>query len=88
MRRTNPDMLYTDGRDVGSESDEVLEEKHVTHIQTAIRGRDTDPKKLGLADYAIQRDKEGNPVQITCPSKQQVPLYPGRRNRGVMVPLK
>jgi hypothetical protein len=84
-QRTDLYTLYTDGGHGEPDSDAVLEEKHVTHIQTAIRGRDTDPKKLSLSDFAIQLDKEGKPVQVTCPQKQQVPLYLGRRNGDVWV---
>jgi hypothetical protein len=37
-QRTNLDTLYTDGGHGGPGSDAVLDEQHVTHIQTAIRG--------------------------------------------------
>jgi hypothetical protein len=61
-----------------------LDEQHVTHIQTAIRGNSPNHKKLSLSDFAIQLDKDGKPVLVTCPQKQQVPLYPGRLNKGLV----
>jgi hypothetical protein len=83
-RRTNLDTIYTDGGHGGQEADAVLQDQHVTHIQTAIRGRSPHPVKLSLADFVIQRDQEGKPVQVTCPQKQQVPLYPGRSNGNLV----
>jgi hypothetical protein len=77
-QRTNLDTIYTDGGHGGQEADAVLQDQHVTHIQTAIRGRSPHPVKLSLADFVIQRDQEGKPVQVTCPQKQQVPLRQGR----------
>jgi hypothetical protein len=44
------------------------------------------PVKLSLADFVIQLDQEGKPVQVTCPQKQQVPLRQGRLN-GYLVGL-
>jgi len=83
-QRTNLDTLYTDGGHGGPGSDAVLDEQHVTHIQTAIRGSSPNHKKLSLSDFAIQLDEDGKPVQVTCPQKQQVPLYPGRLNKGLV----
>ncbi|MGD0878940.1 MAG: hypothetical protein ABSA01_12450 [Anaerolineales bacterium] len=51
--RMNLDQLYTDGGHGGQEADRVLQEQHVTHIQTAIRGRETNPKKLSFSDFVI-----------------------------------
>jgi hypothetical protein len=76
-QRTNLDTLYTDGGHGGPGSDAVLDEQHVTHIQTAICGNSPNHKKLSLSGFAIQLDEDGKPVQVTCPQKQQVPLYPG-----------
>jgi hypothetical protein len=74
-QRTNLDTLYTDGGHGGPGSDAVLDEQHVTLIQTAIRGSGPNHKKLSLSDFSVQLDKDGKPVQVTCPQKQQVPLY-------------
>jgi len=83
-QRTNLDTLYTDGGHGGPGSDAVLDEQHVTLIQTAIRGSGPNHKKLSLSDFSVQLDKDGKPVQVTCPQKQQVPLYPGRLNKGLV----
>jgi hypothetical protein len=83
-RRTNLDTIYTDGGHGGQEADAVLQDQHVTHIQTAIKGRNPQPLKLSLADFVVQQDQEGKPVQVTCPQKQQVPLYPGRSDGCVV----
>lgn len=83
-QRTNLDTLYTDGGHGGPGSDAVLDEQHVTHIKTAIRGSSPNHKKFSLSDFAIQLDEDGKPVQVTCPQKQQVPLYPGRLNKGLV----
>jgi hypothetical protein len=83
-QRTNLDTLYTDGGHGGPGSDAELDEQHVTHIQTAIRGNSPNHKKLSLSDFAVQLNENGKPVQVTCPQKQQVPLYPGRLNKGLV----
>ncbi len=81
-QRMDLDRLYTDGGPGGREADAVMQEQQVAHIQTAIRGGRPNHKKLTLSDFAIQLDEDGQPVQITCPQKQQVPIYPGRLNKG------
>jgi hypothetical protein len=52
--RTELDKIYTDGGYGGPDSDVVLQEQQVEHIQTSIRGRTLDPEKLHLADFAIK----------------------------------
>ena len=81
-QRTELDTLYTDGGHGGPESDAVLNEQQVTHIQTAIRGRSPNPGKLNLSDFEIKLNKAGKPVQITCPQKQQVPVHPGSQSKS------
>lgn len=82
--RTNLDTLYTDGGHGGPGPDAVLEEQHVTQIQSGLRGNSPDPQKLSLSDFAIQFSEAGEPVQVTCPQKQQVPLCPGHLNKGLV----
>jgi hypothetical protein len=81
-QRTEVDTLYTDGGHGGPESDAMLQEQEVTHIQTAIRGRSPNPRKLHLSNFEIKLNKAGKPVQITCPQKQQVPVHPSSQNKG------
>ncbi|HUI89732.1 MAG TPA: transposase [Anaerolineales bacterium] len=83
-QRTNLDTLFTDGGHSGPGPDVVLENLHVTQIQTGLRGHNPDHHKLSLSDFAIQLDEEAKPAQITCPQKQQVALYPGRLNKGLV----
>jgi hypothetical protein len=77
--RTELDTLVTDGGFGGEASDQALQEaKTVTLIQTAIRGAQPDPNKFSLSDFDIQQDEKGNPVTLTCPQGQTVPMPPGR----------
>jgi len=79
QERTDLDMLVTDGGFGGEASDQALQDaKTVTLIQTAIRGAQPDPDKFSLADFGIQQDEKGNPITLTCPQGQTVPVTPGR----------
>jgi hypothetical protein len=69
-QRTELETIYTDGGHGGPGSDVVLQEQQVEHIQTAIRGRTTDPEKLHLADFTIKLNQDGKPVQVICPQGQ------------------
>jgi hypothetical protein len=65
--RTELDKIYTDGGHGGPDSDAVLQEQQVEHIQTAIRGRIPDPEKLHLADFAIKFNKLAKPSKFLSP---------------------
>jgi hypothetical protein len=81
--RTDLNTLYTDGGFGGTLSDPILQERQVTLVQTAIRGREPNSDKLHLADFEIKLDSEsGKPVQITCPHAQQVAIHTTSRNKG------
>jgi hypothetical protein len=64
--------MYTDGGFASLETDEVLEDKEIQQIQTAIRGRKPSAEKLHLSDFVIKKTKAGKPTQITCPNNQKV----------------
>lgn len=83
-QRTNLDTLYTDGGHGGPRSDAALDEQHVTHIQTGLRGKSPNHKKLSLSDFSIHLNEDGKPVQVTCPQNQQVSLCAGRLNKGLV----
>jgi hypothetical protein len=83
-QRTNLDTLYTDGGHGGPGPDAVLEEQHVTQIQSGLRGNRPEPHKFSLSDFAIEFSESGEPVQVTCPQKQQVPLCPGHLKKGLV----
>ena len=80
--RMNLDQLSTDGGHGGQEADRALQEQHVTHIQTAIRGHGPNPKKLSLSDFVIKLNQAGRPVQVTCPQQQRSPVHPGSQKKG------
>ena len=71
--RTDLDTIYTDGGHGGPQSDKELGKVGVTHIQTAIRGREPNPERFSLADFEIRFNAAGQPVVVTCPEKQSVP---------------
>jgi len=83
-QRTELNKLYTDGGHGGRDADVVLQEQQVTQIQTAIRGKRPNRKKLSLSDFVIKLNKAGKPVRITCPQQQQAPVHPGNTKKGFM----
>lgn len=72
------ETLHTDGTYASPAADAVLQAAQVELQPTAIRGRQPDPAKLGLADFDLQLDAQQQPVQITCPQGQTVIVRPGR----------
>ena len=80
-KRTELDTIYTDGGHGGPDSDLVLQEQKVEHIQTAIRGRTPDPDKLHLADFAIKFNPDNQPVKVTCPHGQTEPAHPSSQKK-------
>jgi hypothetical protein len=81
-KRTGLDTIYTDGGHGGPDSDVVLQERKVEHIQTAIRGRIPDPEKLHLADFAIKFNPDNQPVKVTCPNGQTEPAHPSSQKKN------
>ena len=84
-KRTELDTIYTDGGHGGPDSDVVLQEQKVEHIQTAIRGRTPDPDKLHLADFAIKFNPDNQPVKVTCPQGQTEPAHPSSQKKTFVV---
>lgn len=80
--RTGLDTLYTDGPYAGPDVDPALQEHRVEQIQTGINGKKLDPDKLYLADFEIEQNESGVPIQITCPQGQRVPVALSRRGRS------
>jgi hypothetical protein len=81
--RTGLKTLYTDGGFGGPQADPVLQEQKVALVQTAIRGRQPNPDKLHLADFAIKLDAEsGKPLQVTCPQGQIVSAHGTCQKKG------
>jgi len=81
-KRTGLDKIYTDGGHGGPDSDAVLQEQQIEHIQTAIRGRIPDPEKLHLADFTIKFNPDNQPVKVTCPNGQTEPAHPSSQKKA------
>jgi hypothetical protein len=87
-QRTDVDTFYTDGGFGSPQSDQVMNDHQVSHIQTAIRGRPPSPEKLHLSDFEIKQTYTGKPVQITCPTGQHVPVRMGGKRKGFVARFK
>ena len=81
-KRTELDTIYTDGGHGGPDSDLVLQQQKVEHIQTAIRGRTLDPDKLYLADFTIKFNPDNQPVKVTCPHGQTEPAHSSSQKKA------
>jgi len=73
IQAKTPDLneLHTDGAYGSAANDRALEERQITHVQTAVRGR---PAEVSMA---IEQAEEGN-YTVTCP-RQSVPAQPARK---------
>jgi hypothetical protein len=80
--RTKLERIHTDGAFAGPTVDPVLQENQVEQIQSGIRGREPNPKKLNLADFEIRQNESGVPVQITCPQGQTVAVERSSQKKG------
>jgi hypothetical protein len=76
--RTEVETLYVDGGFGSPEVDQVCLDQKVEIVQTGIRGNQPNPDKFNLADFEIQQDEKGKPIQMTCPTGQMAPVEPGR----------
>jgi hypothetical protein len=81
-QRTDLDTLYTDGGYGSPELDQALTDKGITLWQTGIRGRKLLREKLSLYDFTLQLDESGQPIQVTCPHAQTVPVELGSQKKG------
>ena len=81
-QRTKLETIYTDSGHGGPATDEVLQEQHVEHIQTAIRGITPNPEKLNLADFTIKFNEDGHPVKVTCPQRQAETVHSTSQKKG------
>ena len=81
--RTEIKKLYTDGGYGSPDMDKVLRKNKVKQIQTGIRGRKPDGKKLNLSDFKIKQSKSGKPTRITCcPQGQTAVVQPTSQKKG------
>jgi hypothetical protein len=77
--RTAVDEMHTDGGYNSPEVDQVMRQEQVAQVQTAIRGRQPDPDKLNLDDFAWDLDPHGEPLALTAPNGQRAEVEPGRK---------
>jgi hypothetical protein len=80
--RTELKTIITDGGHGSPETDAILQDQHVEHIQTAIRGRNPNPEKLHLSDFAIKISEGGKPVKVTCPQGQTVAVQTSSQKKA------
>jgi hypothetical protein len=80
--RTDLKTIYTDGGHGGPVADMVLQEQHVEHIQTAIRGRSPSPDKLHLADFTFKLNEDGKLVKVTCSQGQIVAVQTSSQKKA------
>lgn len=77
MEQTDLTTLYTDGGYGGEKPDLALQGTPVTQITTGIKGTVPSGDKFLLADFALEFDESGTPIQITCPADQRVEVLQG-----------
>jgi len=78
--RTDLKDLITDGGYNSAPVDETLRTEGVILTQTAIRGRQPTPNSFNLAACDITLDPQSQePIQLTAPNGQTVPVEPGRK---------
>jgi hypothetical protein len=85
--RTDLKTIITDGGHGGPEADTVLQDQHVEHIQTAIRGRNPNSDKLHLSDFTIKINDDGKPVKVTCPQGQIVAVQTSSQKKAFVAHL-
>ncbi len=78
IERTDVEKIYTDGGYNSPGVDEILDEHHIKHVQTAIRGDKPNPDTLSLVDFQFETDSAEIPLAATCPQGQRFEIEPGR----------
>ena len=84
MKEKTPDLdeLHTDGGYGSKDNDEKMEEEKITHIQTAVRGRESEVPMEIEQMPARQSGGEETVYTVSCP-KQQVVSKPTRKRHKV-----
>lgn len=84
MKEKAPDLeeLHTDGGYGSEDNDEMMEEEEITHIQTAVRGRESEvPMEIEHLP-ARQSGGEANVYTVSCP-QQKITSEPTRKRHKV-----
>lgn len=76
--RTDIQEIWTDGGYVGETAAQAADTHDVNHRVTAVKGRAREEGQLGLDDFAITKDAEGNPETIMCPQGENGTLETGK----------
>lgn len=72
QQRTTLETLYTDGGFGSFEVDQALVRGQIELVASAIRGRQPNPDRLSLADFAFELNENRIPTRISCPQGQAV----------------
>jgi len=78
-KQTGVEEMNTDGGYNSAVVDQLMRQYQVEQVQTAIRGRQTNPAKLNLEDFVWELDPEGRPLALTTPTGQRLEIEPGRQ---------
>jgi len=79
--RTDIDEIVTDAGYIGSTGDEATKKHEIKHSVTALKGRKRDENKFGLDNFKIEKDTEGQPVNIECPNGISGEIKQGKPGR-------
>ena len=79
--RTGIEEIVTDAGYIGPTGSEAIEKHGIKHSVTALRGRRKDENKLGLDDFIIERNTEGQPINIECPNGISGEIKQGKPGR-------
>jgi len=79
-RRLDLDECYTDGGYNKESLYRTMQALDIEHIQTGIQGHSSS-SHLSLYLYQIERSDTGEPVRVTCPQGQKVPVTVRRPGR-------
>jgi hypothetical protein len=75
--RLDINEVHTDGGYNSDESYRAVRDSSICHVQTAIRGHSATAH-LGLDQFEIVKSEAGEPVGVTCPYGQTVPVQVGK----------
>jgi hypothetical protein len=84
QQRTTLETLYTDGGFGSFDVDQALVGGQIELVASAIRGRQPNPDRLSLADFAFERNENSIPTQIGCPQGQAVEVSLRPLDKGYM----
>lgn len=79
LERTEVNEMHTDGGYNSAEVDQRLTETQIEQFQTAIRGKKSEPQRLGVCDFVFTRRTDGTPQTVCCPQGQTVEVRAARK---------